>query len=191
MRSIIIGIVIGCVVGVMFGATVIAPRLDKADGRIIGPNTPPPTAAAIGDAIEQAARAITPETPIALPPVGRQQSIVHWRMASAYPESLPLMGKLAARIGRNLWNVSDGGMEIKFYEPGSLVPVKGMFDAVGSGAIDSAFGGVEFWSDKAPALSLFAAIPFGPQADEYLAWMYFGGGTDILNKIYYFSMMFG
>jgi len=179
MRSIIIGIVIGCVIGVMFGATVIAPRLEKADSRSVGAST-----AAIGDAIKQATRAVTPKTTIALPPVSRQRPVVHWRMGSAYPASLPLMGELASRIGRTLWDVSGGGMELKFYEPDSLVPVKEMFDAVGSGTIDSAFGGVEFWADKAPALALFAAIPFGPDPDEYLAWMYFGGGEDSLNQIY-------
>ena len=184
MRGIIIGIVIGCVVGVMFGATVIAPRLEKTGSHFSGPVPVKSNPATLGDALEQAARAITPETPITLPPAGPQRSVERWRMASAYPGSQPLMGKLASRIGRNLWNVSDGGMEIKFFEPGSLVPVKGMFDAVSSGAIDSAFGTVDIWADKAPALNLFAAIPFGPGAEEYLAWMYFGDGQKSLNEIY-------
>ena len=184
MRGIIIGIVIGCVVGVMFGATVIAPRLEKTGSHFSGPIPVKSNPATLGDALEQAARAITPETPITLPPAGPQRSVERWRMASAYPDSLPLMGKLASRIGRSLWNVSDGGMEIKFFEPGSLVPVKGMFDAVSSGTIDSAFGTVGIWADKAPALNLFASIPFGPETGEYLAWMYFGGGQDALNDIY-------
>ncbi len=178
MRSIIIGIVIGSVIGVMFGATVIAPRLESAAS---GGGTNP---AAIGRAIGQAARAIAPETPETLPPVGRQRSVERWRMASAYPESMQLLGKQASRLGRNLWNVSDGGMELRFYEPGALVSPPDMFDAVGSGAIDSAFGAIDIWAGKAPALNLFAAIPFGPEAAGYLAWMYFGGGLESLNELY-------
>jgi len=185
MRSIIVGIVIGCVVGVMFGATVIAPRLEKTESHLSGTKKTDSPPATIGDAIEQATRAIAPESPVTMPSASRQRSIVHWRMASAYPNALPLLGNLASRVGRNLWNVSDGGLEIKFYGPGSLIPVNGMFDAVSSNTIDAAFGSVDLWADKAAALELFASIPFGPQTEEYLAWMYFGGGQEALNEIYH------
>lgn len=185
MRSIIIGIVIGCVIGVMFGVTIVAPRLEKAENQLSAARKADVKAPVNVNAIEQTTRAIEPEPPVAMPPASRQRPVVRWRMASAYPIGLPLLGDQASRVGRKLWNVSDGGMEIKFSGPGSLVPVKGMFDAVSSGTIDAAFGAVDLWSSKAAALELFAAIPFGPQSDEYLAWMYVGGGQDSLNEVYH------
>ncbi|MBL4691379.1 MAG: TRAP transporter substrate-binding protein [Rhodospirillales bacterium] len=105
-------------------------------------------------------------------------------MGSAYPSSLPQLGTLAKKLERDIWRVSDGLLEIKFFEPGALVPPLEMFDAVRAGVIDAAFSSPGFWGNKVPALRLFSAIPFGPSAQEFLAWVYFGGGQDLFSKIY-------
>ena len=35
-----------------------------------------------------------------------------------------------------------------------------------------------------PAAPLFSAIPFGPEAGEYIAWMYHGGGHELEQRMY-------
>ena len=110
---------------------------------------------------------------------------LHWKMGSAYASTLPQLGTLAMKLDRDIWRVSNGMLEIKFFEPGALVPPLEMFDAVRAGAIDAAFSSPGFWGNKIPALQLFAAIPFGPSAQEFLAWIYFGGGQELFNKIYH------
>ncbi len=180
MRSVIIGIVIGCVLGVMIGTTVIAPRLDHGHSGAGGTHNAEP---ALTDADTS-----SPEPAPAqalLPRSGPERPIIHWRMASAYPGSLPQLGTLAKRIGRKLWEVSEGSLEVEFFEPGTLVPTKEMFDAVASGTIEASFSSPEFWADKAPALQIFSSVPFGPGPGEYLAWIYFGGGQELLNEIYH------
>ncbi len=119
--------------------------------------------------------------PPAPPPEPRT---IRLRMGSAYAGSLPQMGTLAKRLDREIWRVSDGRLEIKFHEPGALVPPLEMFDAVRAGAIDAAFSSPGFWGNKVPALQLFAAVPFGPTAKEFLAWIYFGGGKELFDDIY-------
>jgi TRAP-type mannitol/chloroaromatic compound transport system substrate-binding protein len=59
------------------------------------------------------------------------------------------------------------------------------FDAVSYGALDAAWSSPGFWSGKVPALQIFAAIPFGPDSPEYLAWYYNGGGQEIFEQIYH------
>lgn len=171
MRSIVVGIVIGSVVGVMVGTTIIAPRLEQ---RHIG-KAPAPE--------KLVAPAATP--PVDLPPAGPEKPVVRWRMASAYSGSLPQLGSLAKRVGQKVWEVSDGGIEIKFFDPDTLVPTSDMFGAVASAAIDAAFSSASTWGEKEPALQLFSAVPFGPDPGEYLAWLYFGGGHNLLNEIYH------
>jgi TRAP-type mannitol/chloroaromatic compound transport system substrate-binding protein len=129
------------------------------------------------------AKAETLKPPASRPPV-TGPTTVHWKMGSAYPSSLPQLGTLAKKLERDIWRVSDGLLEIKFFEPGALVPPLEMFDAVRAGVIDAAFSSPGFWGNKIPALRLFAAIPFGPSSQEFLAWIYFGGGQDLFNKIY-------
>lgn len=171
MRSIIVGIVIGSVVGVMVGTTIIAPRLEQRHLNRVKPSEEVATPA--------------PSTAVDLPPAGPEKPVVRWRMASTYAGDLPQLGSLAKRVGQKAWEVSDGGIEIKFFDPGTLVPKNEMFSAVASGTIDAAFSSPGSWRNKEPALQLFSAVPFGPEAGEYLAWLYFGGGHDLLNEIYH------
>ena len=168
MRDAIIGIIVGVVVGVVVGATVIAPRLHPRGGG--------PTAA--GGPASSVAAPIPAATTLS----GRQ---VRWTMGSAYAPSLPLAGTLAKRVESGIWRVSAGGMELRYHEPGTLAPTADLFDAVATGAIDAAFASPGLWIDKVPALQLFAAVPFGPPPDEYLAWMDIGGGKRLFEKLYH------
>ena len=174
MRNGVIGIVIGIVVGVVVGATVVAPRLAS--------ETSP-----AGSRIAVQKKMPQPEIIAKSRPAPNQgpEKTVRWKMASAFAASLPQLGTLAKRVDERLWQVSGGGMEIKFHEPGTLVPTLEMFDAVASGAVEAAFSSPSFWSDHAPALQIFAAVPFGPSAAEFLAWIYFGGGKPMLDEIYH------
>jgi len=186
MRSVIIGIVIGCVLGVMIGTTVIAPRLENSQNGDGGATNAEPVAADGGKAaINNASVPSTEERVPLIPPSGPERPVMRWRMASAYPGSLPQLGTLAKRIGQKLWEISEGAIELEVFEPGTLVPPKEMFDAVASGTIEAAFSSPGFWADKAPALQIFSSVPFGPGPGEYLAWIYFGGGQELLDEIYH------
>jgi TRAP-type mannitol/chloroaromatic compound transport system substrate-binding protein len=44
---------------------------------------------------------------------------------------------------------------------------------------------------KVPALSFFSAVPFGPRADEFLAWLNYGGGDVIYDRIYAENGLYG
>jgi TRAP-type mannitol/chloroaromatic compound transport system substrate-binding protein len=105
-------------------------------------------------------------------------------MGSTYPGSLTQLGTLGKRVDEKIDEVSGGNIQIKFYEPGALVPALEVFDAVSTGSIDAAFSTPGYWAGKVPALQLFGAVPFGPQAGEYLAWVKFGGGQEIFDRLY-------
>lgn len=112
------------------------------------------------------------------------QERVRWKMGSTYPGSLTQLGTLGKRVDDKIDEVSGGNIKIKFYEPGALVPALEVFDAVSTGSIDAAFSTPGYWAGKVPALQLFGSVPFGPQAGEYLAWVKFGGGQEIFDKLY-------
>ena len=149
------------------------------------PPAPAPPAKPPEAPVKPAEPALKAELPATPPPPPAGQKTVHWKMGSAYGSNLPQLGTLAKRLDRDIWRVSDGHLEIKFHEPGALVPPLEMFDAVRAGAIDAAFSSPGFWGNKVPALQLFAAVPFGPTAKEYLAWIYFGGGKEMFEDLYH------
>ncbi|RMF16289.1 MAG: TRAP transporter substrate-binding protein [Alphaproteobacteria bacterium] len=110
---------------------------------------------------------------------------LRWRMASTYPSSLVILGSMGKRVERLVREISGGRMELRFYEPGALVPPFEIFDAVSYGAIESGWSTPGYWAGREPALQLFASVPFGPGAVEYLAWFDHGGGREIFDEIYH------
>ncbi|MEM9472770.1 MAG: TRAP transporter substrate-binding protein, partial [Pseudomonadota bacterium] len=41
-----------------------------------------------------------------------------------------------------------------------------------------------YWQGKEPSLALFSAVPFGPDAREYGAWLIHGEGEKLMQKVY-------
>jgi TRAP-type mannitol/chloroaromatic compound transport system substrate-binding protein len=108
---------------------------------------------------------------------------VRWKMASAVSSSVVILGTTAKGFTEKIAAISGGDFVIKFYEPGALVPPLEMFDAVAKGSIDAAWAPPAFWAGKIRAAPLFSAMPFGPSAGEYLAWVYHGGGQELWREI--------
>jgi TRAP-type mannitol/chloroaromatic compound transport system substrate-binding protein len=174
MRNSVIAVIVGLVVGIVVGVTVISPRLELASGD--GANL-----VKAGIQGRRPAGESIASIPLAPRP---DPAEVQWKMASAYGAGLPQLGTLAKRLETQVWRVSGGTMEICFFEPGTLVPADQIFDAVGSGAIDAAFASPASLMGQSSAISLFSAVPFGPTAGEYLAWIEFGGGKALMETLY-------
>lgn len=109
---------------------------------------------------------------------------VRWKMTSTFPSSLIQLGTMGKRFSDQIKKVSGGNIEIRFFEPGALAPALEGFDAVSYGAIEVGWSTPGYWAGKEPALQLFGAVPFGPDAQEYIAWFYFGGGQEIYRQLY-------
>lgn len=108
-----------------------------------------------------------------------------WNMQSTYPGSLTQLGTLGKHVAEQVKIVTDGKIDVVFQEPGALVPALEVFDAVASGAVEAGWSTPGYWAGKVPSLQLFAAVPFGPEAGEYLAWLKFGGGKELFDEIYH------
>ncbi len=109
---------------------------------------------------------------------------VRWKMASAFASTLPIAGTRCVQLTKNLELASNGNVELRFFEPGALVPALEVFDAVSSGAVDAGCATSGYWAGKVPALQIFSAVPFGPRQGEYLAWLHHGGGTELFRELY-------
>ena len=118
------------------------------------------------------------------------QERVRWKMQSAFPSNLSHLGTSGKRLEATVDRVSGGNFELKFFEPGALVPALECFDAASKGSVESCFTTAGYHTGKYPALAFFTAVPFGPSFGEYFAWMIYGGGKDLQNEIYGQNGMF-
>ena len=102
----------------------------------------------------------------------------------AFSTALPGLGSPIPRVAEQLDLMSGGTLRMKVYEPGKLVPAFEILDAVSTGKINSGYTTAGYWAGKIPAAPLFSAVPFGPEAGEYMAWLYYGNGMNLYQEMY-------
>ena len=102
----------------------------------------------------------------------------------AFSTALPGLGSPIPRVAEQLDLMSGGTLKMKVYEPGKLVPPFEILDAVSSGKINSGYTTAGYWAGKIPAAPLFSSVPFGPEAGEYVAWLYYGNGLSLYQEMY-------
>jgi TRAP-type mannitol/chloroaromatic compound transport system substrate-binding protein len=112
------------------------------------------------------------------------QERVRWKMQSAFASNLSHLGTAAVRVEEMVDRLSGGNFELKFFEPGALVPALECFDAVSQGSIEACWTTPGYHTGKYPALAFFTAVPFGPSFGEFHAWLKYGGGEELKNEIY-------
>ena len=112
------------------------------------------------------------------------QKRVRWKMQSAWAASVPLAGESGVRFSDEVSKMTDGKFQVKFFEPGALVPALECFDAASQGSVEACWTTPGYHTGKYPGLAFATTVPFGPQIGEYLAWKWFGGGNDIRDEIY-------
>lgn len=106
------------------------------------------------------------------------------RMHVAFPTQTPVIGEITHWIAERIEVLSGGTLNVEVFEPGALVPATEYFDPVSKGAVDMAFGSPGYGAGMEPALTLYAAVPFGPDVTEYMTWMRQGSGYDIHEEIH-------
>ena len=106
------------------------------------------------------------------------------KVASAFPSSLALVGEGGITFSENVKSVSGGMLEARMFEPGALVPPLEAIQATSKGSIDAAWSTAGFFAGTDMAFNFFSAVPFGPDAPEYLAWMYYGGGLELADEMF-------
>ena len=104
-------------------------------------------------------------------------------MTSAFGKNLPILGTAAVDFVEKI-NAVSGQVSFKHYDPGKLVPTLEALDAVSSGSVDAAFATTGYWQGKIDAAAFFSAVPFGPEAGEYLGWILYDDGGQLWQEMY-------
>ncbi|MBA5763524.1 TRAP transporter substrate-binding protein [Vibrio sp. 404] len=102
----------------------------------------------------------------------------------AFGSHLPALGTPIQWYADHITQTSGGTIKMKIYEPGKLVNPAEILDAVSTGKVNSGYATAGYWQGKLPASALFSAVPFGPEAGEYMAWLFFGNGLKLYQEMY-------
>jgi TRAP-type mannitol/chloroaromatic compound transport system substrate-binding protein len=105
------------------------------------------------------------------------------KMPFAFNPKLPNVTSIAKIFNENVPMVRDD-LKVKIYAPGKLVPPFEILDAVSTGKVNSGLAVSAYWTGKIPSAPIFAAVPFGPEVGEMLAWYKNGNGATLHQEMY-------
>jgi TRAP-type mannitol/chloroaromatic compound transport system substrate-binding protein len=113
-----------------------------------------------------------------------QAGPVSMRWQSTWPAK-DIFHEYALDFGKKVNDMTGGELKIEVLPAGAVVPAFGLLDAVSKGTLDGGHGVLVYHYGKQNALALWGSGPaFGMDANMLLAWHKYGGGRELLNKLY-------
>src|SRR5262245_39497793 len=92
----------------------------------------------------------------------------------------------AVELGKVIEEMSGGRLKWEMAAAGTIVGTVEVLDAVNRGLIDATHAWPGYWAGKNSAAGLFGpgpAGPFGMDREEYLGWLFAGGGLELYNEM--------
>src|SRR5712664_1214450 len=121
---------------------------------------------------------------VAAPGVVSAQGPIGMRWQSTWP-SKDIFHEFAQDYARKVNDMTGGDLRIDVLPAGAVVPPFGLLDAVSKGTLDGGHGSLNYHYGKQNALALWGSGPgFAMDANMLLAWHRWGGGKELLAKLY-------
>jgi len=131
-----------------------------------------------------AAAATAGAAALGFPTIVKAQGPITMRWQSTWPTK-DIFHEYALDFAKKVNDMTGGDLKIEVLPAGAVVPAFGLLDAVSKGTLDGGHGVLVYHYGKQNALALWGSSPcFGMDANQVLAWHKYGGGKELLNKVY-------
>jgi TRAP-type mannitol/chloroaromatic compound transport system substrate-binding protein len=121
---------------------------------------------------------------VAAPAAIAQGGPISMRWQSTWP-SKDIFHEYALDYAKKVNDMTGGDLKIEVLPAGAVVPAFGLLDAVSKGVLDGGHGVLVYHYGKQTALALWGSGPgFAMDANMLLAWHKYGGGKELLAKLY-------
>jgi TRAP-type mannitol/chloroaromatic compound transport system substrate-binding protein len=138
------------------------------------------TAAGAGGA---AAALAACEQPTA-PAISESMPSLTWRLTSSFPKSLDTIHGAAEVFAKIVGEMTDGKFVIQVFAAGEIAGGLQAADAVSDGTVEAAQTASYYYWGKDPTFALATGVPFALNCRMQNAWMYEGGGIELMNEFY-------
>jgi len=121
---------------------------------------------------------------LGFPMIAKAQGPISMRWQSTWPTK-DIFHEFALDFAKKVNDMTGGDLKIEVLPAGAVVPAFGLLDAVSKGTLDGGHGVLVYHYGKQNALALWGSSPaFGMDAQQLLSWHKYGGGRELLNKVY-------
>jgi TRAP-type mannitol/chloroaromatic compound transport system substrate-binding protein len=132
----------------------------------------------------QAAGFAAAASAVAKPAIAQQTPELRWRLTSSFPKSLDTIYMAAEVFSKAVAEATDNKFQIQVFAAGEIVPAIAAADAVQNGTVEMCHTSSYYYFGKDPTFAFGTAVPFGLNARMQNAWMYHGGGMELMNDFY-------
>jgi TRAP-type mannitol/chloroaromatic compound transport system substrate-binding protein len=121
---------------------------------------------------------------VVAPAIAQAQGPISMRWQSTWPAK-DIFHEYALDYAKKVNDMTGGDLKIEVLPAGAVVPAFGLLDAVSKGTLDGGHGVMVYHYGKQTALALWGSGPaYAMDANMLLAWHKFGGGKELLAKLY-------
>src|SRR5229473_656570 len=132
----------------------------------------------------QAAGLAAASTALAKPAIAQSMPELKWRLTSSFPKSLDTIYGASEAFAKAVAEATDRKFQIQVFAAGEIVPGLQAADAVQSGTVEMCHTASYYYFGKDPTFTFGTSVPFGLNSRMQTAWMYFGGGNELMNDFY-------
>ncbi|SEP69679.1 TRAP-type mannitol/chloroaromatic compound transport system, substrate-binding protein [Faunimonas pinastri] len=136
------------------------------------------------DVLKAAGLGIAGASTLAMPAIAQATPELKWRMTSSFPKSMDVLYGNGELVAKYVAEATDNKFQIQLFAPGEIVPALQALDAVANNTIEMAHTCSYYYWGKDPAFAFGTAVPFGLNSRMQNAWMYYGGGIELMNEFY-------
>jgi len=123
-------------------------------------------------------------TAVGRPAIAQSNPAIKWRLTSSFPKSLDTAYGASEIFAKAVAELTDNKFEIQVFAAGEIVPGLSAADAVTSGTVEMCHTGSYYYVGKDPTYAFGTTVPFGLNSRMQNAWMFFGGGMELMNEFY-------
>jgi len=106
---------------------------------------------------------------------------IRWRCASSFPKALDTIFGMSEFMSKRVSDATGGKFQIRMFAPGEIVPALQVADAVQAGTVECGHTASYYYVGKNTAFAFETTMPFGLNARQHNAWLYFGGGKQLVS----------
>lgn len=123
---------------------------------------------------------------VAAPAIAQSSALpsIKWRLASSFPKSLDTLFGAIEAVAQHVKAASGGKFEIQLFAAGEIVPSAAVLDAVKDGTVELGQSASYYYVGKDPTFAFDCAIPFGLNSRQQSAWMWEGGGLELMRELF-------
>lgn len=114
----------------------------------------------------------------------QSQEVIEWKLAMTWPTNFPIFSDAVNRFSEKVKVMSQGKLLIDIDSASLHKAPLGVLDMVKAGQYEMGHSASYYWKGKDPSTMFFTTMPFGLTAPEQYAWFYYGGGLDLMQKVY-------